>query len=177
MVDQLPDNIDVTYTKSDDISDSEVVGKVVESVLAEESTKTDKSESQDENKESFHDSYLKHSKSEKVVNDDSKGLVCTMIGSDKLFSDNEFPIQNVISDKINKVFKLVEIQKSEISKFAGKGKKTFYNKPGYKKKNMKAGLGYKKKQNWKRNVTPNYQEKMNFVHGTSSKEEKELQFR
>ncbi|KAF5805179.1 putative transcription factor interactor and regulator CCHC(Zn) family [Helianthus annuus] len=35
MVDQLPDNIDVTYTKSDDISDSEVVGKVVESVFQE----------------------------------------------------------------------------------------------------------------------------------------------
>ncbi|KAM0013533.1 hypothetical protein Hdeb2414_s0042g00740311 [Helianthus debilis subsp. tardiflorus] len=92
MVDQLPDNIDVTYTNSDDISDSEVVGKVVESVLAEESTKTDKSESQDENEGSFHDSYLKHSKFEKVVNDDSKGLVYTMIGSDKLYSNNEFPI-------------------------------------------------------------------------------------
>ncbi|MFS8024217.1 hypothetical protein Hanom_Chr16g01460631 [Helianthus anomalus] len=35
MVDQLPKNIDVTYTKSDD-SESEVVSKVVESVLKEE---------------------------------------------------------------------------------------------------------------------------------------------
>ncbi|XP_035845139.1 HIV Tat-specific factor 1-like [Helianthus annuus] len=37
MVDQLPDNIDVTYSKSDDSSDSEVVEKAVESVLKEES--------------------------------------------------------------------------------------------------------------------------------------------
>ncbi|MFS7990848.1 putative transcription factor interactor and regulator CCHC(Zn) family [Helianthus anomalus] len=41
---------------------------------------------------------------------------------------------------------------------------------------MKAGLGYKKKQNHKRFEKPNYQKKTNFVHGTSSKEEKELQY-
>ncbi|MFS7945879.1 hypothetical protein Hanom_Chr06g00529301 [Helianthus anomalus] len=71
-----------------------------------------------------------------------------MIGSDKLFSDIEFPIQNVIVDKIDKVFKLVEIETAEIDKFVGKTiKKTFYNKPGYKKKNTKAGLDYKNKQN------------------------------
>ncbi|MFS7986785.1 hypothetical protein Hanom_Chr11g01014331 [Helianthus anomalus] len=39
MVDQLTENIDVTYSKSDDTGDSEVVGKVVESVLQDESTK------------------------------------------------------------------------------------------------------------------------------------------
>ena len=141
MVDQLIDNIDVTYSKSDDSSDSEVVGKVVESVLKEESVKTGKSESQDGNEGSFHEEYLKNSKSEKNLNDDSKWLVYTMIGSDKLFLDVVFPIQNVISEKIDKVFKMIEIEKSEIPKFAGKGHKTFYNKPGYKKKNMKAGLG------------------------------------
>ncbi|MFS7912816.1 hypothetical protein Hanom_Chr02g00134291 [Helianthus anomalus] len=74
-----------------------------------------------------------------------------MTSSDKLFSDIIFPIQNVIANKIDKVFKLVEIEKAETDKFAGKAsKKTFYNKPGYKKKNMKAGLGYKKKQNQKK---------------------------
>ncbi|KAJ0851059.1 putative transcription factor interactor and regulator CCHC(Zn) family [Helianthus annuus] len=177
MVDKLPDNIDITYSKSDDIHDSEVVGKVVESVLNEESVHTGKSESHDEDEGNLHDAYLKNTKSEKSLNDDSKGLVYTMIGSDKLFLDVVFPIQNVISEKIDKVFKMVEIEKSEIPKFAGKGHKTFYNKPGYKKKNMKAGLGYKKKQNWNKNKTPNFQAKMNFVHGTSSEEEKELKFR
>ncbi|MFS7962261.1 hypothetical protein Hanom_Chr08g00724571 [Helianthus anomalus] len=69
-------------------------------------------------------------------------LAYQMIGSNKLFSDIEFPIQNVIVEKIEKVFKLVESEKSEINKLAGKaknlkGKKFFYSKPGnsrYKKK-------------------------------------------
>ncbi|KAJ0929621.1 putative transcription factor interactor and regulator CCHC(Zn) family [Helianthus annuus] len=174
MVDQLPDNIDVTYTKSDDISDLEVVGKVVESIFKEESVDTGKTESQDENEGNFHDGYLKITKSKKNLNDDSKGLVYTMIGSDKLFLDVVFPIQNVISEKVDQVFKMVEIEKSEISKFAGKGHKTFYNKPGVKKKNMKAGLGYKKKQNRKKNEVPNYQAKLSFVQGNSLAEEKEL---
>ncbi|KAJ0501304.1 hypothetical protein HanHA300_Chr11g0399291 [Helianthus annuus] len=59
MVDQLPDNIDVTYFKSDDSNDAEVVGKVVESVLKEESIGKGKSESHDENEGSFHEEYLK----------------------------------------------------------------------------------------------------------------------
>ncbi|KAJ0441645.1 hypothetical protein HanIR_Chr16g0800121 [Helianthus annuus] len=122
-----------------------MVSKVVESVMSENvSTKNGNSESQDEDEESFHKNYLKNSKPEKNANDDPTILAYYMIGLDKLFSDVEFPIQNVISDKIDKVFKLVEIEKSEISKYAGKSKKTFYNKPGYKKKNMKAGLGYKR---------------------------------
>ncbi|MFS7997515.1 hypothetical protein Hanom_Chr12g01142691 [Helianthus anomalus] len=55
MVDQFPENIDVTYSKFDDVGDSEVVSKVVESVLNEEdSTKNEKSESQVEDEESFH---------------------------------------------------------------------------------------------------------------------------
>ncbi|MFS7912935.1 hypothetical protein Hanom_Chr02g00135711 [Helianthus anomalus] len=48
MVDQLPENIDVTYTKSDDAGDSDVVSKVVENVLRDDSTNNGKSESQDE---------------------------------------------------------------------------------------------------------------------------------
>ncbi|MFS7947416.1 hypothetical protein Hanom_Chr06g00548031 [Helianthus anomalus] len=54
MVDQLPENIDVTYSKSDDVGDSDVVSKVVESVLKEDSTKNDNSGSQVEDEESFH---------------------------------------------------------------------------------------------------------------------------
>ncbi|MFS7946529.1 hypothetical protein Hanom_Chr06g00537341 [Helianthus anomalus] len=125
MVDQLPDNIEITYSKSDDSDDSEVVGKVVESVLQDDSIKTDKSESQDEYEGSVHENYHKNSKSEKEANDYSKGLVYTMIGSDKLFSDIEVPIQNVIFKKVDKFFKLVEIEKSKIDKFVGKRKKCF----------------------------------------------------
>ncbi|KAJ0734585.1 putative transcription factor interactor and regulator CCHC(Zn) family [Helianthus annuus] len=175
IADQLPESIDVTYSKSDDANDSEVVSKVVESVLKDESTKG-KSESQDEDEGNFHDGYLKNTKSEKKLDDDSKGLVYTMIGSDKLFLDVVFPIQNVISEKVDKVFKMVEIEKSEISKFAGKGHKYFYNKPGFKKKNMKAVLGYKKKQNRKQNEKQDLQQKLNFVQGKSLKEEEKLKF-
>ncbi|MFS7936232.1 putative transcription factor interactor and regulator CCHC(Zn) family [Helianthus anomalus] len=71
---------------------------------------------------------------------------------------------------------MVEIGKSEISKFAGKGHKMSYNKPGYKKKNMKAGLGYKRKQTWKQTEKTNVQQKMNFVQGKSLKEEEQLKF-
>ena len=39
IADQLPESIDVTYSKSDDANDSEVVSKVVDSVLKDESTK------------------------------------------------------------------------------------------------------------------------------------------
>ncbi|MFS7927317.1 hypothetical protein Hanom_Chr04g00307651 [Helianthus anomalus] len=62
MVDQLTENIDVTYSTSDDVDDSEVVSKVVESVLKEEndSTKNEKSESQIKDEESFHKNYLKN---------------------------------------------------------------------------------------------------------------------
>ncbi|KAJ0836751.1 putative transcription factor interactor and regulator CCHC(Zn) family [Helianthus annuus] len=173
IVDQLPESIDVTYTKSDDADDSEVVSKVVDSVLKDESTKG-KSESQDGDEGNLYDGYLKDTKSEKNLNDDSKGLVYTMIGSDKLFLDVVFPIQNVISEKIDKVFKMVEIEKSEMLKFAGKGFKGSYNKPGSKKKNMKSGLGYKKKHNQNRTERSNFQTKMNFVQGKSFTEEEKL---
>ncbi|KAJ0652898.1 putative transcription factor interactor and regulator CCHC(Zn) family [Helianthus annuus] len=175
ITEQLPESIDVTYTKSDDADDSEVVSKVVDSVLKDESAKG-KSESQYEDEGNLYDGYMKNTKSEKNLNDDSKGLVYTMIGSDKLFLDVVFPIQNVISEKVDKVFRMVEIEKSEIPKFAGKGHKSFYNKPGSKKKNMKTGLGYKRKQNWNQSKQQNLQQKMNFVQGKNLKEEEKLKF-
>ncbi|MFS7995412.1 hypothetical protein Hanom_Chr12g01117621 [Helianthus anomalus] len=89
MVDQLPDNNDATYSKSDDVSDSEVVGKVVESILGEDSTKNENSESQVEDEESFHKNYFKNSKSEAKANDDPIMLAYCMVGSDKLLSDIE----------------------------------------------------------------------------------------
>ncbi|MFS7995282.1 hypothetical protein Hanom_Chr12g01116161 [Helianthus anomalus] len=107
IVDQLPENIDVTYSKSDDAGDSEVVTKVVESVLKEESTKNENSESQVEDVESFHKNYQKNSKSATNANDDPIMLAYLMVGSNKLFSDVEFPIQNVIAEKVDKVFKPV----------------------------------------------------------------------
>ncbi|MFS7978294.1 hypothetical protein Hanom_Chr10g00913821 [Helianthus anomalus] len=95
MVDQLAENIDVTYFKSD-VGELEVVSEVVESVLKEESkndsSKNDNSESQVEDEECFHKKYLKNSKSETNANDDSIRLAYYMVRSDKLFSDVEVPI-------------------------------------------------------------------------------------
>ncbi|MFS8021614.1 hypothetical protein Hanom_Chr16g01429501 [Helianthus anomalus] len=144
---QVPPPLENNYTFYDDEKvEKAVVGKLVKSVLKKDSTEIDKSESHDEDEESFHKKYLNNSKSKKNVNNDSTGLAYYMIGSDKLFLDIEFPIQNVNADKVDKVFKLIEIEKAEIDKFAGKAsKRTFYNKPSYKKKNTKAGLVYKKK--------------------------------
>ncbi|MFS7977888.1 putative transcription factor interactor and regulator CCHC(Zn) family [Helianthus anomalus] len=112
---------------------------------------------------------------EKNANDDSIRLAYYMVGSDKLFSDVKVPIQNVISENIDKVFKLLEIGKYEIDKFADKAsKKTFYNKQGYKKKKtQRPVLVIKRKQNQKKRFEKTkFQKKMYFVHGTSSGEEK-----
>ncbi|MFS7946881.1 hypothetical protein Hanom_Chr06g00541561 [Helianthus anomalus] len=49
-------------------------------------------------------------------------LAYQMVGSNKLFSDIEFPIQNVTVEKIEKVFKLVEIEMSEVENLAGKAR-------------------------------------------------------
>ncbi|MFS7968264.1 hypothetical protein Hanom_Chr09g00795411 [Helianthus anomalus] len=95
---------------------------------------------------------MKNSKSDSKTDDDPIILAYQIIGSHKLFSDIEFSIQNVIVEKIEKVFKLVEIKMPEVENLKGKarnlkGKKSFYNKPRtsqYQKKNKRAGLGYKK---------------------------------
>ncbi|MFS8033878.1 hypothetical protein Hanom_Chr17g01574711 [Helianthus anomalus] len=74
----------------------------MENVLKDEnendSTKNVNSTSQDEDEVIFHKTYLKNSKpkSETITNDDPIMLAYQMIGSDKLFSDAEHPIQNVI---------------------------------------------------------------------------------
>ncbi|MFS7919800.1 hypothetical protein Hanom_Chr03g00216911 [Helianthus anomalus] len=47
--------------------------------------------------------------SDTKTNDDPITLAYYMAGSDKLLSDDEFSIQNVIVEKIEKVFKLVEM--------------------------------------------------------------------
>ncbi|MFS7929716.1 hypothetical protein Hanom_Chr04g00335801 [Helianthus anomalus] len=56
--------------------------------------------------------------------------------SDKLYSDTEFPIENVNGDKLKKVFKLVEIDVSEVKGLTSskrllnfKRDKSYYKKP------------------------------------------------
>ncbi|MFS7997572.1 hypothetical protein Hanom_Chr12g01143321 [Helianthus anomalus] len=59
-----------------------------------------------------------------------------MNGSDKLYSDEEFLIENVNVDKLEKVFKLVEIDVSKVNGFSSskiflnfQNDKSYYNKP------------------------------------------------
>ncbi|MFS8001922.1 hypothetical protein Hanom_Chr13g01195981 [Helianthus anomalus] len=63
-------------------------------------------------------------------------IMYKMFGSDKLYSDDEFPIQNVNLKKLEKVFKLVEIEVSEIENLASTGRYlnfkkdlSYYSKP------------------------------------------------
>ncbi|MFS8007725.1 hypothetical protein Hanom_Chr14g01264421 [Helianthus anomalus] len=102
-------------------------------------------------------------------------------GSDKLYSDEEFPIQNVNVDKIEKVFKLVEVVMSKIENLLSSKQflnfqkdKAYYNKPRnpcFNNKNQNNGSNgqWGGKQNQKRSFQKsNYVKKLNFVKISSS---------
>ncbi|MFS7953258.1 hypothetical protein Hanom_Chr07g00616431 [Helianthus anomalus] len=93
-IDQFfPDDIDVTYTKSDVCE--LLVNDVVEKFLLMKNKIT-----KNESEECFHKNYLKNSKSDSQKNDDPIMMMYKMVGSDKLFSHDEFSIQNVNLDKL-----------------------------------------------------------------------------
>ncbi|MFS7967639.1 hypothetical protein Hanom_Chr09g00788061 [Helianthus anomalus] len=112
---KLPDNIDVTYTKSDNECESELVKEVVEKVLENESDNTDyestnskfskeNSSSQPKSDESFHKNYIPESASS--LSDDPNVVMYKMNGTDKLYSDDEFSIQNVNLNKVEASFQI-----------------------------------------------------------------------
>ncbi|MFS7929925.1 hypothetical protein Hanom_Chr04g00338141 [Helianthus anomalus] len=128
---KLPETIDVTFTSSSDENSvqSEVVKNVVENVL-----KSDSESIKDE--ECFLNNYISKSKSQHNSNDEPTLVKYKMCGSDKLYSDIEFPIENVNVDKLKKVFKLVEIDVSEIEGLKSSKRflnfekdKSYYKKP------------------------------------------------
>ncbi|MFS7904262.1 putative transcription factor interactor and regulator CCHC(Zn) family [Helianthus anomalus] len=186
---ELPENIDVTFTKTDVEWASEVVNIDVEKVLNSESDSMEyesaesnesnlktSSSSSSEDEQCFHDKYLDKSGSNLDV---YLSLVAdTIKGSDKLYSDQEFPIQNMNYEKIDQVCKMIEISKSEIENLS----ETYYSKPkrtgnnNYKGKNYpenkRKGLGYEKKRN-DRYQKPNYKKKVDFVFGSTTVSEKE----
>ncbi|MFS7948751.1 hypothetical protein Hanom_Chr06g00563551 [Helianthus anomalus] len=119
-VEKLPKKIDVTFTSSsdDDSIQSEVVKNVVENVLKSNNDST-------EDEECFLNNYTPKQKSKNNSNDEPTLVMYKMCGSDKLYSDSEFPIENVNVDKLKKVFKLVEIDVSEMKGL--KSSKRFLN--------------------------------------------------
>ncbi|KAF5813679.1 putative transcription factor interactor and regulator CCHC(Zn) family [Helianthus annuus] len=121
IIDELPDNIDVTFTASDTDHESELVKRVVDQVLDmdEESKSKSKSDSSSSSEKSpsspvkrvYNKEFLL---SKSNLNDESINLAYILNDSDKLYSDEEFPIRSVKTEMIKKVFKLTEINISEI---------------------------------------------------------------
>ncbi|MFS7905791.1 hypothetical protein Hanom_Chr01g00051831 [Helianthus anomalus] len=105
----LSENIDVTFTSQSDKDNiqSEVVKNVVENVLKSDSDST-------EEDECFLNNYIPKLKSQYNLSDEPTLVMYKMNGSDKLYSDAEFPIENVNVDTHKKVFKLFDIDVSEV---------------------------------------------------------------
>ncbi|MFS7969191.1 hypothetical protein Hanom_Chr09g00806241 [Helianthus anomalus] len=91
---KLPETVDFTFTSSSDEDSvkSEVVKNVVENVLKSDSEST-------EAEECFLNNYIPKSKSKNNLNDGPTLVMYKMSGSDKLYSDSEFPFENVNADK------------------------------------------------------------------------------
>ncbi|MFS7966341.1 putative transcription factor interactor and regulator CCHC(Zn) family [Helianthus anomalus] len=137
--------------------------------------------------------YLFIPTSDKFANDDLIMVVYTMIGTDKLYSDSEYPLQNAKIENVDIVFKLVEIDIAEVNnrEFFSKpknlsvkstpnnsGKKEWEGNGNNKKNGNKAkdkGIGFEKKMD-KKNVKPKHNMNDVFVAGPSVDAEKEYIF-
>ncbi|KAJ0537966.1 putative transcription factor interactor and regulator CCHC(Zn) family [Helianthus annuus] len=201
-IDELPDNIDVTFTASDTDHESELVKKVVDQVLDtdEESKSESKSESSSSSEKSpsspvkrvYNKEFLL---SKNNLNDEMFKVAYTLNDSDKLFSDEEFSIRGVKPEIIKNVFKLTEINISEIKDenlyekprpYTSRIKQKINKKMGYncgygfqKKANhnsnfKKKGLGFIPPENYKNQKT--YKSKIKFVSGGCAEEEQKKPF-
>ncbi|MFS7967803.1 hypothetical protein Hanom_Chr09g00790031 [Helianthus anomalus] len=133
-VDNLTENIDVTFSESfdKDSVESEVVKNVVENVLKTNSNSIISNEDDD----CFLNNYLPKSKSKNNIKDKPTIFMYQVCGSDKLYADEEFLIENVNVDKLEKIFKLVEINVSEVDRLSSSKRfvnfqkdRSYYNKP------------------------------------------------
>ncbi|KAJ0813695.1 hypothetical protein HanPSC8_Chr17g0776501 [Helianthus annuus] len=192
--DELPENIDVTFTSSDTDHEPELIKKVVDQVLD-----TDEDESKSESggsKSSVKQSYSKEFLLSKAnLDDETFEVAYTLNDSDKLYSDKEFPIRSVRFELIKKVFKMTEINISEIKdlnltekpkKYTSRvqqrlNKKKGYNsgsgfqkKPNQNRSYKKKGLGFIPPENHKNDK--NSKTKTEFVSGGSSEDEQKKPF-
>ncbi|KAJ0615888.1 hypothetical protein HanIR_Chr02g0084351 [Helianthus annuus] len=196
--DRLPDNIDVTFTSSDTDHESELIKKVVDQVLDKDEESESKSESEsssssvDSSKSSVKRVYNKDFLlSKNNLNDETIKVAYTLNDSDKLYSDEEFPIKNVKIENIETVFKLIKIKFSEIKNKIGFSKPKYTSrvqqrlnkkkgfgpghqkKPNHKSNLKKKGLGFDVENN--QNIK-DFKSKTVFVSGASSEEEKKSSF-
>ncbi|KAJ0934391.1 hypothetical protein HanRHA438_Chr03g0106871 [Helianthus annuus] len=173
----LPENIDVTFTSSNEEGvQNDVVKSVVDKVL-----KPDCDTSEEDG--CFLDKYIPKQKSKNNLHDESDLVMYKMSGSDKLFSDSEFPLENVNLNKLTNVFKLVEVEFSAVNNLSRKkervyNKKTVYPPRFYNNNRNNWSGGYQGgKPFQKRNVSnKRFVEKKKFVNSSSSlvDEEKEI---
>ncbi|KAJ0871134.1 putative transcription factor interactor and regulator CCHC(Zn) family [Helianthus annuus] len=200
-IDELPENIDVTFTSSDTDYESELIKKVVDQVLDTDEDES-KSESGGSNssvnssKSSVKRSYSKEFLLSKAnLDDETFEVAYTLNDSDKLYSDKEFPIRSVRFDLIKKVFKMTEINISEIKDLNLTGKPKKYTSRVQqrlnKKKGYNSGSGFQKKPNQNRSykkkglgfIPPenhknekNSKTKTEFVSGGSAEDEQRKPF-
>ncbi|KAJ0887198.1 putative transcription factor interactor and regulator CCHC(Zn) family [Helianthus annuus] len=199
---ELPENINVTFTSFDTDHESELIKKVVDQVLDTDEESESKSESGGSSssvnspKSSVKRVYSKEfllSKSN--LNDETFEVAYTLNDSDKLYSDKEFPIRSVRFEMIKKVFKMTEINISEIKdlNLTGKPKKYtsrvqqrlnkkkgynsgsgFQKKPNHNGNFKKKGLGFIPPENYKNDKISKTNTK--FVSGGSAEEEQKKPF-
>ncbi|MFS7953362.1 hypothetical protein Hanom_Chr07g00617651 [Helianthus anomalus] len=202
----LPNNIDVVFTSSDTDQQSQLMKKVVDHVLDNDETEESKSESVTESKSesSIPSQTEKQGKrvynnefllSKSNLNDEPFKVAYTLNDSDKLYSDEEFPIRGVKNELIKKVFKLTEINISEIKELNLNCKPKPYTSRVQqrlnKKKGYSSGSSFQKKSNHNGNFkkkglrfTPtekqknekyirDFKSKMTFISRTSSEEVEE----
>ncbi|KAJ0827365.1 putative transcription factor interactor and regulator CCHC(Zn) family [Helianthus annuus] len=205
----LPESIDVVFTSSDTDQQSQLMKKVVDHMLENDDIEESKSESASESKSEsstpgqtekqgkiVYDKEFLLSKSN--LDDGLFKVVYTLNDSDKLYSDEEFPIRGVKTELINKVFKLTEINMSEIKDLCLIDKpKPYTSRVQHrlnKKKNYGSGSDFQKRSNHNGNFkkkglgfTPtekqknekyvrDFKSKKSFVSGTSTDEEEKTNF-
>ncbi|KAJ0763877.1 putative transcription factor interactor and regulator CCHC(Zn) family [Helianthus annuus] len=129
------------------------------------------------------------------LNDGSVKVAYTLNDSDKLYSDEEFPIRSVKTEMIKKVFKLTEINISEIKDLDLSAKPkpytsriqqrvnkkmgygcgyNFQKKPNHNGNLKKKGLSFSSSENFKNQKI--YKPKTKFVSGGSSEDEQKKPF-
>ncbi|MFS8031539.1 putative transcription factor interactor and regulator CCHC(Zn) family [Helianthus anomalus] len=185
---ELPENIDATFTSSDTDHESELIKKVVDQVLDTDEESESKSESEspesksvsenpgsssvDSPKSSVKRFYSKEffiSKSN--LNEETFEVAYTLNDSNKLYSDKEFPIRSVKLEMIKKVFKMTEINISEIKDLNLKAKPKKYTSRVQQRLNKKKGYGSGSGFQKKLNHNGNFKKK-----GTNSEDEAKSPF-
>ncbi|KAJ0918596.1 putative transcription factor interactor and regulator CCHC(Zn) family [Helianthus annuus] len=205
----LPESIDVVFTSSDTDQQSQLMKKVVDHVLDSDDSEESKSESVSESKSESkapsqtekqgklaYDRKFLLSKSN--LDDGLFKVAYTLNNSDKLYSDEEFPIRGVKTELINKVFILSEIHISEIKGLCLNEKPRPYTSRVQqrlnKKKKYSSGSNFQKKSNHNGNFKKkglgfiptekqknekyvrDFKSKMSFVSGTSTDKEEKTSF-